>query len=426
MKVIVGVIDQGRSLDQSLEKHATSASDHPRDFALLQEIAYGVVRWYLPLKRLAESRLNAPFKLKDLDVLVLLIVGIYQLHFLRIPDHAAISETVAACQLLGKPWAKGVINAILRGLQRAPDRLDDWLTHVDPMSTHPKWLAAQIEQQWPKQCSSIFQANDQPPPMIVRLNLKKLSRDHYLRLLENNVIRAQASRIAESAVVLTSPVPVAALPKFSEGWVSVQDHSAQLAAPALHLSEGLRVLDACAAPGGKTGHILELEPNLKELVAVDISSNRMQRVNENLRRLGLKATTLIADLKNIDSWWDGQRFDRILLDVPCSGTGVIRRHPDIKHNRRQQDIMALAKEQRNLLDALWSLLKPGGKLLYVTCSILAEENQIQIKQFLQRQNDAIDLRLSENIGEQIEVGYQRLPGIHDGDGFYYACLGHKW
>lgn len=261
--------------------------------------------------------------------------------------------------------------------------------------------------------------------MVLRLNLNRISRDHYLHLLELKPIQAHASKVIESAVVLNAPVSVNELPKFSEGLVSVQDHSAQLAAPALDLADGMRVLDACAAPGGKTGHILEIEPNIAELVAVDISSDRMQRVKDNLERQDQNVSTVVADLNDSDSWWDGRHFDRILLDAPCSATGVIRRHPDIKHNRRKLDILQLSKEQRKLLHSLWRLLKPGGRLLYVTCSILAEENQIQILQFLEEQRDAIELPLSEKYGQRMEAGYQRIPGVHDGDGFYYACLLHN-
>ncbi|MGZ8221152.1 MAG: 16S rRNA (cytosine(967)-C(5))-methyltransferase RsmB, partial [Methylobacter sp.] len=359
--------------------------------------------------------------LKDADVKALALVGLYQLKFMRVKPHAAVSETVLAARK--KPWAKSLINAVLRtylldqeGLEHKADKCQ-----VAALS-HPDWLVKQIEQDWPEQALRIFLENNQQPPMVLRVNLSKTSREDYLQLLTGQDIAAEPVSFCPSAIMLDKPVPVDLLPGFAGGLVSVQDTAAQLAAGLLDVQPGHRVLDVCAAPGGKTAHILETQPQLKELVAVDIDESRMQRVGENLQRLNLHAKLVVGDAAKTQDWWDGQPFDRILLDAPCSALGVIRRHPDIKLLRRAEDIGQLQALQKSILQAVWPLLAPGGLLLYATCSILKQENEQQVQAFLAEHADAVELSIDADWGVAGVCGRQILTGESAMDGFYYARL----
>lgn len=411
---------RGRYLDAALDAVRTEAAS---DAALVQELAYGTLRWFHQLAGIAAVLLTKPLKPKDQDVYALLLAGLYQLRTLRVATHAAVDETVAATEALGKPWAKGLINACLREYLR---RNADMATLVDSdpalKLSHPAWLLEKFRNAWPEDGEHIAQANNERPPLTLRVNLCRQTRDAYLEKLRAANIAVQPTSILDTDVTLTTPVPVAVLPGFAAGAVSVQDAGAQWAAMLLDAQPGERVLDACAAPGGKTGHILERTPGLTELVALDREPARVALIEQNLRRLGLTARLLAADATEPGAWWDRRPFDRILLDVPCSATGVIRRHPDIKLRRQPGDLPKLTATQAQLLAALWPLLRPGGKLLYVTCSILPEENEQQIMAFLARENAAAEAPLPTTVGRARAVGRQILPGDYGMDGFYYAGL----
>jgi 16S rRNA (cytosine967-C5)-methyltransferase len=405
-KIIFQIAEQGRSLSDALPEESKKFSD-ARDRALLQAICFGVCRWYFRLESQLKPFLQKPLKKKDHDIYILLLIGIFQLTEMNVPEYAAISETVNATKKL---WAKKLINAVLRSVVRAGG--------VIPISfSHPDWFIQKIKQSYPDQWENILNANNQHPPFSLRVNTKKISRENYLKKISN------ATTIPEtfSGIVLENPIDVKQLPGFSEGEISVQDGAAQLAAELLQLKKNQRVLDACAAPGGKTAHILEMADDI-ECIAIDKDADRCEKITENLKRLNLSATVLSQDASNIPAWWDGKPFDRILLDAPCSATGVIRRHPDIKLLRKESDLAAFTKEQLKLLKNLWPLLKKDGLLVYATCSIFPEENVDIIQAFLTEQTDAREEKIQAEWGLPCRVGRQILPGMHGMDGFYYAVL----
>jgi 16S rRNA (cytosine967-C5)-methyltransferase len=416
--IAMSVVDEGRSLDRALPQWLSRSSLSPKDSAWVRELTYGILRRLLQLEAAASLLLEKPLKNKDRDLHYLLLVGIYQLRFMRTPEHAALSETVEACLALKKPWAKRLINGCLRNFLRSEVVIDDKSHH----HSHPQWLADQIGRAWPEQVEKILAVNNLPPPMCLRVNLIRDSREKYLDTLDEADIVASPDQIAITGVILGKGMSTDSLPGFQQGYCSVQDTAAQLAVTVLDPGPGDRVLDACAAPGGKSGHILEHTHGNVRLTAIDSEEHRMRLVKENLARLELDATCLTADASDTQSWWDGKLFDRILLDAPCSGTGVIRRHPDIRHHRRSGDIESLTKIQSSLLAAVWPTLRPGGRLLYCTCSILPEENSLQVRTFLDQHDDAKTLpeRIPGSI--QCDPGSQMLPGIHNCDGFYYCLI----
>ncbi|WP_340122586.1 16S rRNA (cytosine(967)-C(5))-methyltransferase RsmB [Methylobacter svalbardensis] len=424
-RVLSRVLQDGQSLTAALD-NAFLSIESGKDRAFIQALCYGVCRQFHRLDFILSQLLDKP--LKDTDVKALALVGLYQLKFMRVKPHAAVSETVLAARK--KPWAKSLINAVLRTYLREQEGLEHKADKFQVAAlSHPDWLIKQIEQDWPEQALNIFLENNQQPPMVLRVNLAKTSRKDYLQGLAGQDIAGQAVSFCPSAIRLDKPVPVDLLPGFAEGLVSVQDTAAQLAAGLLDVQPGQRVLDVCAAPGGKTAHILESQPQLKELVAVDIDEFRMQRVSENCRRLGLQATLVVGDAANPSGWWDGKPFDRILLDAPCSALGVIRRHPDIKLLRRAEDIGQLQAMQKAILQAVWPLLAPGGLLVYATCSILKQENEQQVQAFLTEHSDAVELPLfpssslgTTDWGTAGACGRQILTGESAMDGFYYARI----
>ena len=415
--VMAGKASLGTSLPAQMQHVAA------RDQALTQELAFGTARWFQRLDGLANALLEKPLKAPDRDLHALLLVGLYQLLFTRIPAHAAIDETVSAARTLKKPWAKGLLNAVLRRAQREGEAILATLER-DPTIrlAHPRWLQKQLKAEWPQHWEAICAANNGHPPMTLRANALRGSRADYLAELQQAGINARACRFSSVGIDLAQSCDVYQLPGFAEGRASVQDEAAQLAAPLLELQPGQHVLDACCAPGGKTCHILELQPALNELVALDLEPRRLQRVRENLHRLGLSATLKAADGRDLTAWWDGRPFQRILLDAPCSATGVIRRHPDIKLTRQAEDIAALALLQGELLDSLWQTLEVGGILVYATCSVLPEENTQVIGAFLARQPGARELPISADYGVLQPHGRQLLPQIDGHDGFYLARL----
>lgn len=409
------------SLGTSLPAQLTHVDE--RDHGLTQELAFGTARWFQRLDGLASTLLEKPLKAADHDLHALLLLGLYQLLFTRIPAHAAIDETVNTAKALKKPWAKGMLNAVLRRAQREHAELFSALER-DPTIrlSHPRWLQKRLKQAWPEHWEAICDANNAHPPMTLRVNQRVLTRQAYLTKLTDAGFTAHATPFSAQGITLEQACDVQRLPGFAAGEVSVQDEAAQLAAPLLEVAAGHRVLDACCAPGGKTCQILELMPALQELIALDLEPRRLQRVRENLQRLGLTAVLKAADARDLAAWWDGQPFQRILLDAPCSATGVIRRHPDIKLTRQAEDIPSLALLQGELLDALWQTLDVDGILVYATCSVLPEENSEVIAAFLQRQPLARELPLKGPYGLHQLHGRQLLPDEAGHDGFYLARL----
>ena len=415
-QVLSRVANEGQSLTTALET-ALSPIESSGDRAFVQALCYGACRHYPYLDYILNQLLDKP--IKNASIKALALIGLYQLAFMRVKPYAAISETVAAVG--NKAWAKGFINALLRNYIRKQTALHASAENDTVASTsHPNWLSQQIRHDWPEQAEQIFAANNQPPPMALRVNLAKTSRSNYLAQLQQLNLGATEATECDSALILDKPIGVEQLPGFTDGLVSVQDSAAQLAAGLLDVQPGDRVLDVCAAPGGKSAHILESCPALKQLVAIDIDETRMRRVTDNLQRLGLQATQIVADAAQPRQWWDMKPFERILLDAPCSALGVIRRHPDIKLLRKPEDIPALQEQQQTLLDAIWPLLAPGGTLVYATCSILKQENEHQAATFLTRHPDAAEWPIASNWGIARPIGKQIISGDQGMDGFYYA------
>jgi len=420
-RALTAVLSGKASLNSSLPAQLDKVDE--RDRGLTQDLAFGTARWQPRLDLLAAQLLQKPFKAADADVQALLLVGLYQLFYTRIPAHAAIGETVGCADKLKKPWAKGLLNAVLRRAQREGEELLAGMER-DPVvrTAHPRWLQKALKAFWPEQWEAICAANNAHPPMILRVNRRHHSRDAYLALLAEAGIGASACQYSRDGIVLAEACDVRGLPGFAEGWVSVQDEAAQLSADLLELAPGQRVLDACCAPGGKTCHLLEAEAGLAQMVAIDLEAKRLTRVRENLDRLQLDAELIACDARDTASWWDGKPFQRILLDAPCSATGVIRRHPDIKLTRQADDIPALAALQGELLDALWPTLEVGGMLLYATCSSLPTENTEVVGAFLARTPGARELDLATEAGLRQPHGRQLLAQEGGHDGFYYAKL----
>ena len=409
-------------MTDSLSSHQSLLSN-ARDQALLQEICYGVVRWWWRYDAILKHLLDKPLKVKDSDLKHLAMVGLYQLSDLRIPDHAAVAETVNACDDLKKSWARKLVNALLRNYQRNAESITATLANDSFFQfSHPAWLLKKIKDAWPNYWQEIISANNQKPPMVVRVNQRKIKRTPYQEMLTKAGIASLEFPYTDVGLVLEKPMPVELLPGFSEGMVSVQDGAAQLAAGLLGLNDARRVLDVCAAPGGKAAHILESATEIESLTALDIDAGRLDKVADNMKRLGLDARLLAGDAIQPEKWWDKQTFDHILLDAPCSASGVIRRHPDIKQLRRPTDVPQLVALQAHILNAVWPLLSSGGMLLYATCSILPEENDLQVDKFLQTHGDAMPINIEGNWGLQQQHGRQIMPGQQDMDGFYYACL----
>ncbi len=421
-QTLVQVLDQGHSLDAALARNLPKLKDGGAR-ALAQEMCYGVLRWHLRLDALARRLLSSP--LKDSEVHCLLLLGLYQLIYMRVAPHAAVDTTVAASQALGKPWAKGLVNAILRTYLRNSVSLLEELDRTEPGAyAHPVWLLDALKTDWPAQWQGIVMANNERPPLCLRVNERKISRTDYLARLAAADIAASALPHTASGVLIEKPLAVEGLPGFTDGLVSVQDGAAQQAALLLDLQPGQRVLDACAAPGGKACHILEIQPE-SAVLALDYRAQRVKLIRQNMERLGLSAELVAGDAAQPQDWWDGAPFDRILLDAPCSASGVIRRHPDIKFLRRASDIDALAQLQTQLLAALWPLLKSGGMLLYVTCSVLQRENEQQMRAFVTLHTDARPDTIAFSWRQTVPtdtIGQQIFPGEEGMDGFYYARL----
>jgi 16S rRNA (cytosine967-C5)-methyltransferase len=418
-QILAELLSKGKSLALLLPLGVERIDE--KDRGLLQELCYGVARFSPQLSGVIDPLLKKPLREKDTDIYALLLIGVYQLSHMRVPDHAAISETVEAAKQLNKVWAKGFINGVLRQYSRRREILEKNLNDA-ASKAHPQWLFDQIKQQWPDYLEQITQANNTPAPMTLRVNTNHQSRTKYLQLLDAVGISAKACLFADTAVSLHQATEVDLLPGFSDGHCSVQDESAQLSANLVLQNKPQKVLDACCAPGGKTGHILEASTIDVQVDAIDIEANRLVRVEENLLRLKVTANLIAANAVATDTWWDGELFDAILLDAPCSASGVIRRNPDIKMLRKPEDIGKLAALQQSLLDALWQCVKPGGVLVYATCSILPMENTNNIESFIAAHTDAEEILITADWGIKQPVGRQILPSLDGPDGFYYACI----
>jgi 16S rRNA (cytosine967-C5)-methyltransferase len=444
-QIIAQLLKQKGSLASLLPQHITELSSQEQSF--VKELCFGCCRWYPVINEVLNQLLKQKLKPKDADIKAILLLGIYQLEFLRTAEYAAINESVNAANYFKKQWAKNLVNAILRGFQRDQQTIFAKAQQKNK-SNHPKWLEDEIKKAWPAYATAIFAANNQAPPLTLRVNQQQHSRAQYIQLLNAADIEVSPAPISNDGLYLHSPMAITALPDFDKGAVSVQDEAGQLAAKLLKLEPNLRVLDACCAPGGKTCHIGETEPNLTKIVALDIEARRLNRVEENLQRLKITADVICGDAGEPNAWWDGQKFDRILLDAPCSATGIIRRQPDIKLLRELEHIKTLTQLQYRLVCALWPLLADGGILLYATCSILPQENTKIMEQFLNNTADAsvdpiifdsdtdiTDASSAESMpsfGVEQAFGRQLLPLVNvpeetavcnqSHDGFYYCRL----
>lgn len=415
-RVLDAVLHQGHSLKAELATVLPAISD-PRDRALVEAICFAALRQHARYEASLVAWMTKPLPRKDGVLRALLYVGFAQLDALELAPHAAVGATVEAARALGRSRQAGLVNALLRRAQR------EGLLAVDAASAWPAWLRERLQADWPDAFDAIVDASAEPAPMWLRVNRRRVDRDAYLRRLADAGLQAEAHADFDDALRLDASVPVLRLPGFADGEVSVQDAAAQAVAGALSPLPGARVLDACAAPGGKSAHLLERDPSLR-LIALDIDASRLAKVRTTFARLGVGDTAALkaADAADSASWWDGETFDAILIDAPCSATGIVRRQPDILLHRRESDLSQLLEAQRRLLDALWPLLAPGGTLLYATCSILKEENQRQVEAFLTRTPDAALAPLDARFGADTGTGRQRLSGEDGMDGFFYASL----
>lgn len=410
-------VARGQSLSVVLGRAEATVS--PRDRGLLRELCYGALRWYPCFAPLTEALLSRPLKARDRDIGMLLVVGAYQLLRMGLAPHAAVASSVEATRGLDKAWARGLVNAVLRRLQRESELLLAALPEA-ARNAHPEWLWRALVEAWGTEAQAVMAAGNSHPPLFLRVNVARGTVEEYCARLRAAGIEASRCESAPEGLRLERAQPVESLPGFTQGEVSVQDEAAQRVAGLVPLAPGARVLDACAAPGGKAAHLLELQPGLR-LTALDLDAERLQRVADNLQRLGLSAQLAAADASRPDRWWNGELFDVILVDAPCSGSGVIRRHPDIKLLRRAADIPALAARQLQLLQALWPLLRPGGTLLYTTCSALPAENVEVARAFSDAAGEAAEpWPIEARWGMEQAPGRQQLPRVDGPDGFYYA------
>lgn len=409
LDAVFSVVYQKKSLSSFCYPNETSAET--------KSLIFGTIRFYHQLNDIVTKQLKKPFEKSNIDIHCLMLIGAYQLLHSNIATHAAIYETVNVLDSINKSWAKGLVNAVLREIDRQSDSLLNQVHY-----SHPSWLIKKIKNNYPDHFEQIFTQNNTQAPMSLRLHPSLNISDYQKQLLEIG-IHAKTSTVAPQALILDQAVAVNKLPNFDQGACYIQDCSAQLSATVLDPKDGDLILDACAAPGGKTTHLSELAPKSK-IIALDSDNSRLQRIHENIERFNIKNINTLQGLAQTQDWWDGQLFDKILLDAPCSATGVIRRHPDIKLLRKPKDVSALVQLQKSILENLWLMLKPGGTLLYATCSILKSENELQINTFLSNHIDAQEIKLDINWGHDAIVGKQQLPE-REFDGFYYAKIYKK-
>lgn len=423
-RLVERVVDHGDSLDGMWPRADRELPD-PRDRAQLRAIVNHALRVLPRVAALLDRLLVRPLPKREAAVRYLLLVALAQLDGGIGADYAVVGSTVSAMRALGKAAQAGLANAVLRRFGRERDALIATLPNDDGVRYgHPAALAARIRRDWPDEADAILAAAQVEAALWIRVNRRRAAVDAVAASLAADGIVAERFAGLPDALRLPHSLPVERLPGFAAGALSVQDGAAQLAVDLLDLRPGQRFLDACAAPGGKLAHALERVPTIAAL-ALERDLRRSERIAQTLTRLGLTADCRVADAAAVDTWWDGQPFDRILLDAPCSGTGVIRRHPDIRWRRDAAGIEHAVAEQQRLLDALWPLLAPGGRLVYATCSILPDENALSIERFRARHPDAVALPVVPDwFGRVAGGGRQLLPGEHGMDGFYYAVLTH--
>lgn len=414
---------RGASLRDAMERYAPKLQDS-RDRALLMALLSDGARWWLRFDAALDRLLEKPLRQKEPAIHALLVLGLVQLEILQLPEYAAVAATVQAARALQRPRMAGLVNAILRRWQRERTEL---LTALDakPQTrhAHPAWLAKTIARDWPQHADAIMAADNREPPLMLRANARRTQRDALIERLQADGYSAEAHPWLADGIALPHSADVTRMPGFAEGLFAVQDGAAQVAADLADVHDGQRVLDACAAPGGKACHLLERADIA--LTALEFDAGRAARIRQNLERLGLRANVMIGDAGESANWWDGQAFDCILIDAPCSATGVLRRRPDVRLHRRDSDIPAMATQQQRILNALWPLLAPGGKLVYITCSLLRAENEAIVEAFLAGQADAETVAFTLPAGQPAKPGWQILPGDGDLDGMYYAVLGKR-
>jgi len=418
----------GQSLS-AVQQGSIDILEDRRDRGLANEIVNGVLRWRWQLEFFVSSLLAKPLKQKDSDVQLLLLMALYELKECRAPDYAIINDAVELVRApggkgAGKKWAAGLVNAVLRRFTREKEELINSIKDGQVRYSHPRWILEKVKTDWPENWTQILEANNQRPAFWLRVNQMQYSAEQYQKLLAENDIESHDSVLADHALKLIKGIDVRLLPGFADGAISVQDVAAQLTVELLNVAENAQVLDLCAAPGGKTCHLLERFKNIDKVFAVELEERRMQRVSENLQRLKFesRAELIVADAREYKQWWNGDQFERILIDAPCSASGVIRRHPDIKTLRRESDIEQLVILQAEILFSAWQMLAPGGELLYVTCSVFKDENQYQIERFIRDNKDAAEIKIESAWGKPCKYGRQLLPGEQDADGFYFCRL----
>jgi len=418
LKALAEVLDEHRNLGDS---EALGVIHDGRDAALARNLAYGVLRWLSALEWLAAQLLSRPIKKRETDVQRLVLLGLQQLWHDHTASHAAVNETAECARSLGKTWAVGLVNAVLRRFQREREMLLRSMEQADMHFAHPDWLLSELQQDWPDRWREIVNANNRQAPLWMRINRQKADAGRLQGMLEAGGFEVGGHELAHDAISISPAAAVSRIPGFEQGWLSVQDPAAQLARDLLDPRSGERILDACAAPGGKTAHLLESCPGL-DLTALDKQAQRCVQIEQNLARLDLKAVVRTADAMDTETWWNGNKYNKILLDAPCSATGVIRRHPEIKWLRSSSQVDTVVDVQAGLLKALWPLLQTGGILVYATCSILKRENSGQIGRFLAENADAVLEGPVVEWGTAGPLGRQIIPGEAGMDGFYYAVL----
>ena len=423
--VLNQVIHGKHSLDRAIEKAYKDIDDSEKP--LLMNICYGTLRFYWELKAKIDQLLLKPLKKKDKIIENLLQSAIFQIDKTRIPDHAVVSQTVEASRKLNKGHFSSLINGILRTYLRSDREIEKISEEI--IFNHPNWMIEKIKQDWPLNWEEILKKNNDRAPMWLRINQKRIETKKYLEqfLINGSKIEVDNKKINDYSICLKTPISIKSLPGFEEGYVSIQDGAAQLAVDVLLKNKSGRILDACAAPGGKTAQLIENIDSTSSVTAIEIDSERAELIKENLFRLGHSVELIVDDASDIQSWWDSMFFDLILLDAPCSSSGVIRRHPDIKHLRGKNDIYTFQKKQLKIINAMWKILAPKGRLLYVTCSIFKEENDEVMNQFLKKHDNVAfqELLLNNNILKKMiktRYGYQLFPGTINTDGFYFSCL----
>jgi 16S rRNA (cytosine967-C5)-methyltransferase len=419
-KGLAEIAMRGASLRDVMERYAPRLAD-PRDRALLMALLSEGARWWLRFDPAVDGLLQKSLRHKDPAVHALLVLGLVQLEILQLQDYAAVAATVEAARALQRPQLAGLVNAVLRRWQRERESLMIKLD-AQPQTryAHPAWLASALQRDWPAQAEAVMLADNAEPPLMLRVNRQRADRGALLERLRVADYAAEIHPWLSDALVLPHSTDVTRMPGFEDGLFAVQDGSAQIGADLAALSDGMRVLDACAAPGGKACHMLERADI--DLTALEMDASRAERIQQNLMRLRLNAKIVIGDAGAPKGWWKGPAFDRILIDAPCSATGVMRRRPDVRLHRRESDIAAMHDQQRRILSALWPLLAPGGRLVYITCSMLRAENEVIVDELLASQADAQAVDFSLPVGQAAGTGWQILPGDGDLDGMYYAVL----